>query len=68
MPEYEIINHRIMKNGLRKDYLANYLSITDVYFNMILHGKKNLSKDKLSKLYLYLDTCEKIKTNLRYVV
>lgn len=68
MSECEILNLKILKNGLKKDYLANYLNITDRYFTMFLSGKKRLSPNKLNKLVKILSIYDQTKNKLKYVV
>lgn len=44
------VKELISSSGLKKKFLAEKLGITQNYLSMCLHGKRNLSDQKLNRL------------------
>lgn len=68
MSDYEIINDRILKNGIRKEYLANRLNLSQNYFYMVLNGRKKLNTNKIDRLNNILDLYEVARNKIIYVI
>lgn len=68
MPDYEIINDRILKNGIRKEYLANRLNLSQNYFYMVLNGRKKLNTNRIDRLNNILDLYEVARNKIIYVI
>jgi plasmid maintenance system antidote protein VapI len=47
-------NRIIEELGLKKVYVAKKIGITKVHFSYFLHGKRNMSPDKMEKLHQIL--------------
>lgn len=68
MSDYEIINDRILKNGIRKEYLANRLNLSQNYFYMVLNGRKKLNTNRIDRLNNILDLYEVARNKIIYVI
>lgn len=68
MADYEALNNMIIKNGLRKEYLADKLNVSRNYFYMVLNGHRNLNRGKIKELNDILNIYNTVRTNLRFAV
>lgn len=60
------INKKIINNGLRHDYLASYLGISNSYFTMMLSGKRIMDRNKINKLSEILSIYEAARNIIKY--
>lgn len=60
------IEKAINKNGLRHDYLANILKISNGYFTMILKGSRTLKNEHMDILNMVLLQYDKARKKIRY--
>ncbi|TEB11753.1 hypothetical protein Psfp_03882 [Pelotomaculum sp. FP] len=68
MHHYKDLNNMIIKNGLKKEYLADKLNVSHNYFYMVLNGRKNLDNGKVKELSDIIYIYNTVRKSLRFAV